>query len=207
MNTPIYDYAIGFIAGWGAHPIDQLQWWADAAGKGIPATYKTTGVLPTEGLFDTVTHWDMEATYADGTRLWFTDSQTAFKKQAAPGIEQLQKFANCTQFVGEKGWVAISRSGLVTSSEELRRKAKDPGEIRLSQSKRHMLGFADAVLTREQPVGTLESAIQSDLICHMGDIGVRTGESLRWDPVKEMLVGSVDAIKMMHRPMRAPWSL
>lgn len=28
----IYDYAIGFVAGWGAHPADMLQWWLDHAG-------------------------------------------------------------------------------------------------------------------------------------------------------------------------------
>jgi len=42
----IYDYALGFIAGWGAHPLDQLQWWADQTGMGIPVTYKGYGVVP-----------------------------------------------------------------------------------------------------------------------------------------------------------------
>ena len=37
----IYDYAIGFIAGWGAHPVDMLQWWADNAGlETIPVHYE-----------------------------------------------------------------------------------------------------------------------------------------------------------------------
>jgi hypothetical protein len=41
----------------------------------------------------------------------------------------------------------------------------------------------------------------------MGNICIRTGETLKWDPIKETVVGSVDAVNMMHRPMRAPWTL
>lgn len=68
-----------------------------------------------------------------------------------------------------------------------------------------MANFADSVLSRKQPVAPLESAIMSDIICHMGDIGVRTGEALGWDPVKETIIGSDAAVKMMHRDMRAPF--
>jgi len=203
----IYDYAIGFIAGWGAHPLDQLQWWADKVGIGIPVEYKTTGVIPTEGLFNTVVGWDMEATYSNGIKMYFMDTRTARKSTRIPGAEQLAKFANCTQFIGDKGWVAVSRSGLVCSSEELRRKAKDPGPVKLPVSKQHLHDFVNSIISREQPVGTLDSAIRSDLISHMGDIGIRTGETLRWDPKKSTVVGSSDAVKMMHRPMRAPWTL
>ena len=67
--------------------------------------------------------------------------------------------------------------------------------------------FADCVLNREQPIASLNSGIRSDIISHMGDICVRTGETLGWDPVKETIIGSDDAVAMMHRPMRAPWTL
>ncbi|VGO11483.1 4-carboxy-2-hydroxymuconate-6-semialdehyde dehydrogenase [Pontiella desulfatans] len=202
----VYDYAIGFIAGWGAHPVDQLQWWADEEGLGIPVEYETTGKIPVDGLFNTVSHWDMQATYANGTRLWFTDAQTAKTKQQAPDIAQLEKFGNCTQFVGDKGWVAVSRAGMMASTEELRRKAKDPGPRRLAPSSGgHLADFVNSVLARKQPVAPLESAILSDTICHLGDIGIRTGETLQWDPEKETVVGSDAAVKMMHRPMRAPF--
>lgn len=203
----IYDYAIGFIAGWGAHPVDQLQWWADAAGMGIPVKYAATGTLPTEGLFDTVTQWELECEYANGIQVVFSDTLTAKKNRRAPEMEKLEKFGNCTMFIGEKGWVAVSREGWVTSSEDLRRQAKDPGPIRLQVSQNHQHDFVDSVISRKQPVATLDSAVRSDIICHMGDLCIRTGKTLRWDPAKETVLGSVTAAKMMHRPMRAPWSL
>ncbi|MDF7824322.1 Gfo/Idh/MocA family oxidoreductase [Pontiellaceae bacterium B12227] len=202
-----YDYAIGFIAGWGAHPVDQLQWWADELNLGIPVDYKTTGKIPTpDGLFNAATHWDMEAVYANGIKLWFTDTHTAMAKKQAPDIEKIGKFGNCTQFVGDKGWIAVSRSGLACSSEDIRRKAKDPGPRRLAPSTGgHGTDFINSVLSRKQPVANLESAIKSDTICHLGDIGIRTGEALKWDAKKETVVGSEAAVKMMHRDMRAPF--
>jgi hypothetical protein len=205
----VYDYAIGFIAGWGAHPVDILQWWADESGRGIPVTYKGTGTIPTEGLFNTLTHWDVECTYADGLKMYFMDDETAKKpERKVPNMDQIGKsFGNCTMFMGSKGWIALSRGGWKFSSDELRRMAKDPGPKRLAVSRGHQRNFVDAILVREQPVSDLHSAVQSDIICQMGDICIRTGETVGWDPVKETVVGSADAVAMMHRNMRKPWSL
>ncbi len=202
-----YDYAIGFLGGWGAHPMDQLQWWADKAGMGIPREYKATGNLPTEGFFNTVTHWDMQAVYANGVPLRFMDDETARKELPKLSLKGLKFHGNCTVFRGSKGWVAVSRGVLQASSDEIRRRAKDPGPVRLPESQDHKRNFIDSVLSRQQPVGTLDSAIQSDIICHMADLCIRTKETLKWDPEKETVIGSADAVARMHRPMRAPWTL
>lgn len=201
----IYDYAIGFIAGWGAHPLDILQWWADEQDIDIPVEYKTSGTLPTKGLFDTLIDWHMEARYANGMKLYFQDNESAKSEKSfipAAMREVAQKSENGTLFVGSKGWVSVSRGVFYASSEATRRKARNPGPKRLQVSRSHFQNFVDCVLSREQPITSVDSAIRSDTICHMGDIGVRTGEVLKWDPVQETVLGSADAVKMMHRPMR-----
>ncbi len=86
----IYDYAIGFIAGWGAHPMDQAQQWADNAGLKIPVTYEGTGTIPTKGLFNTLTHWDMTCTYPNGLKMRFLDNQTARKNNNVPHIDKMR---------------------------------------------------------------------------------------------------------------------
>lgn len=204
----IYDYALGFIAGWGAHPLDQLQWWADEAGMGIPETYTTTGEIAPGPLFNTAFRWTMKATYANGTPMTFMDTKTArsFAGTLPESMrEPMEKRGDGTMFIGKDGWVSVSRGALYASSEELRRKAKDPGSIRLPASRNHPQNFVDAALARKQAVTSLESAIRSDIISHMGDIGIRTGETIKWDPVKETVVGSADAVAMMHRSMREPY--
>jgi hypothetical protein len=178
---------------------------------GIPIEYKTEGSFPTHGMFNTLLNWRMEATYANGLKLQFQDTIWAAdaSKSVIPSEMRFvaEKNPNGTLFVGSKGWVCVSRGVITASSEELRRKAKNPGPIRLPVSRNHFGNFADCVLNREQPIANLDSAIRSDIISHMGDIGVRTGETLGWDPIKETIIGSPDAVKMMHRPMRAPWTI
>lgn len=206
----IYDYAIGFIAGWGAHPLDILQWWADESQRGMPVEYTTTGTIPDTGLFDTVTQWTMDATYADGMKMYFIDAKTAREGNLPlpEGMaEQVEKIGNGTFFVGSEGWASISRQVFAASSDEIRRKAKDPGPIRLPVSRSHNGNFVESVLSRQQPISNLDSAIQSDLISQFGDICIRTGETLKWDPINQTLIGSDAALKMVNRPMRGPWTL
>lgn len=202
----IYDYAIGFIAGWGAHPVDQLQWWADNAGLTIPVSYQGSGKIPGAGLFDTVTHWDMTCTYANGLKMRFLDDVTAREQSKIPHIDQI-KFTHGTMFVGSEGWVAVTRGGWQVYPESLYQKAKQPGSLRLTESRSHTKHFVDRVLDRQQPISDLESAVRSDLICHLCDISIRTGQAVEWNPQKETIVGNEQAFAMMSRPLRAPWHL
>lgn len=202
----IYDYAIGFIAGWGAHPMDQFQWWADHAGLTIPVHYRGTGSIPEEGLFDTITQWDMTCTYANGMQMRFLDDQTARQERKIPLIDQMV-FTHGTLFVGSEGWVAVTRGGWQVYPESLYQKAKEPGSKRLTESHSHTKHFVDCVLGRKQPVSELKSAVISDLICHLSDISIRTGRDIRWDPEHETIVGDAEAAAMMSRPLRKPWHL
>ena len=205
----IYDYAIGFIAGWGAHPMDQLQWWADQSGLGIPVQYEGWGVWPNQGLFDTVTHWDVTCTYANGLELVFMDNSTArhtSRKNRIPHLGEM-RFSHGTLWEGTNGWVAVTRGGWKVYPESLYEKAKNPGPVRLINSENHQHNFVDAVLTREQPISDLNSAISSDIICHLSEISIRTGREVKWDPKKQTIVGDTEAQKRMHRDMRSPWTL
>lgn len=200
----IYDYAIGFMAGWGAHPMDMLQWWADNAGmKTIPKHYEATGTLPTEGLFNTITHWDSRCTYENGLKMRFMDDQTANKAKPHEGIFG----GHGTCFVGTKGWVTVNRGGWRVSSEEIRKQAKEPGDKRLVVSPDQIRNFVDCCISREQPVDDLHSAVRSDIACHLTDISIRRGKPITWDPKKEVIVDDPEAARMASRPMRAPWTL
>jgi predicted dehydrogenase len=202
----IYDYALGFIAGWGAHPLDQAQWWADKVNLDIPVYYEGSGKIPKEGLFDTVSFWDMTCTYANGFQMRFIDDTTARKENKIPNIDQM-RFTHGTLFVGSEGWIAVSRGAWKLFPESLYDKAKDTGELKLEISQGHTDNFVDSVLERKQPISDLQSAIKSDIISHLCDISIRTGRSIKWDPQKNTIVHDTEAIKLMSRPMRAPWTI
>jgi hypothetical protein len=200
----IYDYAIGFVAGWGAHPADMLQWWLDnAGGPDMPVSCEAKGTLPTEGLFNTLTHWDAHFAYPGGLKMRFMDNETANREKPHPGVAS----GHGTLFVGPEGWVRVGRDGWEASSDALRAKAKDPGPKRLPVSRDQIQNFVDCVLSREQPVDNLHSAVRSDILCHLIDISARTGRKLEWDNQRETIVGDPKAQAMMRRPMRKPWTL
>jgi glucose-fructose oxidoreductase len=181
----IYDYAIGFLGGWGAHPLDIAHW----GYPHIPVEYAGTGLIPTEGLFDTVVDWDVRGRYASGVE--FT----------------LKTGSDKTTFVGTKGWVAASRGGIEAGPESLLQVKIKPDEVHLLQDDHHYRDFLECVRTRRTPVSNIDSAVQSDFMSHLSDLAIRTGCQLRWDPVAETIVGNEPAARGMHRALRGPWTL
>ena len=181
----IYDYALGFIAGWGAHPVDIAHW----GYPHIPVEYQGTGLIPTEGLFDTVCNWKVHGRYASGVEFTF-----------AAGSDS-------TKFVGTRGWVSVSRGSISAEPASLLKVKIKPDEVHLLQDHHHQRDFVDCVLNRRTPVSNVVSAVQSDFVSHLSDIAIRTGRTIQWDPEKETIVGNDAAVRMMHRPMREPWTL
>lgn len=183
----VYDYALGFIAGWGAHPLDVAHWGYPE----IPVEYEGTGVIPSEGLFDTVVDWDVSGRYAGGAQ--FT----------------LKTGSDLTTFIGSEGRVQVGRGRQTLAAEPaslLDVKLK-PEETRLWQEPNHYANFIHACLARRTPASDIDSAVQSDFMSHLGDIAIRTGRKIRWDPVQETIVGDEVAARMTHRALRAPWTL
>jgi hypothetical protein len=191
------------MASQGAHPMDMLQWWADNADmKEIPVKYEGTGKWKPDDLYNTISNWDVHCTYANGLTLRFMDSHTSIEEEIHEGV-----FGGMgTLLVGTDGWVNVSRGGWKCSSEELSRKAKDPGETKLKVSRNQVRNFVDGVLARETPVDDLHSAVRSDIVCHLSDIAIRTGKTVEWDPKQERIEDE-ECRKLMYRELRKPWTL
>lgn len=86
----VYGNSIGFLGGWGAHPLDIMHWGYPQ----IPVEYEGTGEIPTEGLYDTVMKWDVRGRFANGVPFTF--------KAWTPDETELD--SDKTTFVGEYGW-------------------------------------------------------------------------------------------------------
>jgi len=63
------------------------------------------------------------------------------------------------------------------------------------------------VLSRQQPIAPVETAHRSITIAHLGNISLRLGRDLKWDPQQERVIDDDAANAMLSRPMRAPWKL
>jgi hypothetical protein len=184
----IFDYSIGYLGGWGAHPLDIMTWGSDADISG-PVMLEGTGVIPTEGLYDTVYNWDIKGTLG---KVDFT-----FK----PG-------GDSTKFIGPDGWVQVRRGGIDAGPKSLLDTKIDPEKACLLVSPRQDQNFIDSIKSRKPAVSPVDHAVRSDTISLLCDIAVRSGRQITWDPDKQMIVGDGEAAKMAQlRPMREPWTL
>ncbi len=198
----ISDYALGFVAGWGAHPLDIAQWGLDTDHTG-PVDYEGKGVFPTEGLYDTAISWDVHCTYASGVTMRFMSPDVAEPISKKHGLQR----GLGTMFIGEKGWIDVDRSRVYADPPELAGAEIGPEEMHLYESNHHWHNFIDCVKTRRDTVCTMEAAVRSDTISQLTEIAIRTERKIRWDPVEEQILGDEAASRMLTRAMRSPWRL
>jgi hypothetical protein len=229
----IADYTLGNIANWAAHPLDQMQRWADAVGrKDPPVTYEGSGQFPTEGLYDCAVQWNVRCTWADGLELHFMDSDTYKKIADAPHPdyawgrgENAKVMPNGAVFVGSEGWVIVNYGKVLTHPESLLTSTIGPNEKHIIDSvlakvpetlpkgfqqgltAAHHQYWIRAIRSGAHSVDDIESAFRSDMISQLADLCIRTGQPVRWDPVKETIVGNETARAMMRKPMRSPWGV
>ncbi len=198
----IYDYALGFIAGWGSHPMDIAQWGLNADHTSA-VKYEGTGKIPPKGsLWDTLESWDVNCTYANGVVL-----RNMGHRVAEPIVRKYRVWRDHgTTFHGSKGWISVDRGGLYASDKALQT-LRVPEDKRLTETPSHARNFLDCIRSRKPTLNPLESAIRSDTMSHLGDISIRLGRVINWDPDKEQIVGDDEATKMLARPMRQPWEL
>jgi predicted dehydrogenase len=204
----IYDYSIGFLGGWGSHPLDIAQWGLDTDHTS-PVRYEGTGLLPLRGrLWNTVEAWDIHCRYATGVRLRFMSWRFAAMQFARANDRLAARAAHGTRFIGEDGWIQVDRSALLASDRALQHKdaALKPGERPLKHAASHMRDFIDCMKTRQPTLSPLESAIRSDTISHLSDLVVRLGRPIDWDPEAEKIINDPEADALLDRPLRPAYA-
>jgi hypothetical protein len=135
------------------------------------------------------------------------------------GVELLteNEGGNGVRFHGTDGWIFASRMTLEASSpgilqgpvsgtdtrsyDERNRNEEIPG------TDDHHNNWLDCIRTRKRCVADIETGHRSATVCHLGNIAMRLGRPLQWDPDKEQFVGDPAANVLVGKPMRAPWSL
>ncbi len=198
----VYDTSIGFVAGWGAHPLDIAQWGLDMDGSG-PVRYEGTGKLPEKGLLSTIEEWDMNCTYPNGVEMRFMSHRLA-----KPIASQHRKrwSDHGTTFFGTEGWISVDRSGIEYGKEGLDKVKLGPNDTPLYKSPAHDRNFIDCVKSRKETVSPLEAAIRSDTISHLTQLAVRLGKPIEWDPVTETAADPF-VHSVLDRPQREPYVL
>ncbi len=198
----ISDYALGFIAGWGIHPID-IAFWGGGKKVTTPLTIEGKGKWPTKGVADTALNWNVVMKYDSGLTMNFTGAP--FPEEWAKRYGRTQSHG--TAFEGEDGWVHVDRAGINASSKELLKTEFGASDVRLPESNNHVRNLLDCVKTRGKTLSHIDDAVQGDILCHISDIAIRLEQKLKWDPKAERFVNNDAANRRLSRPMRSPWTL
>src|SRR4030042_1908518 len=197
----ISDYALGFIAGWGVHPLD-IALWGGGEKVACPVEIEGKGVWPTEGVCDTAMNWNVVCKYDSGVTMNFTGDPFPEKWKQRYG----RTTSHGTAFEGNEGWVHVDRSGLNAHPKELLETELGPNDIHLYNSDNHVGNLLDCVKSRAETVCNIDVAVQADIICQISDIAIRLEQKLKWDPKTERFVNNDAANRRLSRSMRTPWT-
>jgi hypothetical protein len=110
-------------------------------------------------------------------------------------------------FYGTDGWVRVNRGWIDANPKSLLDAQIGPNEIHLYESDNHYRNFIDCVISRKEPIAPIETAHRSITIAHLGNISLRLGRDVKWDPEKERFINDDQANGMLSRPMRGPWKI
>ena len=192
----ILDYSGGQFTDAGAHDVDIAQWGMGTDKTG-PVEVEGKGIFPPDGLWDAAVEYHVKCRYAEGPPL-FAGSAKHYKQ----GI----------RFIGDAGWVHLSRKGIEVHDQRLLREKFGPEEIHLyrpsgDNREGHRRNFLDCVKTRADAITPAETGHRSATILHLANISMLLGRKVHWDPGREEIVADPTAARMMRRGYRSPYHL
>jgi len=186
-----WDYSGGQMTNFGAHHLDIVQWGLGRDESG-PVAIEATATFNKDGWFEVAETSKIVYTYDDGVQVHCHQGN-----DGGPNV----------QFDGEKGSIAVSRGRINSNPPEIIKEPLGDGDVHLYVSKNHHQNWLDCVKSRELPICDVAIGHRSATVCHLGNIAIRTGRRIAWDPVAQTITGDDEAAAMLSRPYRAPWSL
>ena len=198
-----YEYSGGQMTDWGAHHLDIAQW-------GIVGN-EATGPIEIAG---TATYPDV----ANGYNV-AKDFSATYRYANGVVLEVLDHGRNGVMFEGTAGRLFVNRGDLEGKPveeladrplprEQFQLYARDnltrpPRVGKLDAIINHMGNFFDCVRSREQPLSDVVSQHRSVTTCHLGNIAMRLGRKLHWNPETEIFVDDRDADALLKRERRS----
>jgi predicted dehydrogenase len=111
------------------------------------------------------------------------------------------------QFFGTEGTLLVNRSGLQLVSEQKAAEVITLKDGLHDGGGHHQRNFIECLRTRQPPNCDLLTGHRATTACQLANIAYRTGRKIRWDAAREVILGDVEATKLMRKKYRAPWTL
>ncbi|HUZ46952.1 MAG TPA: Gfo/Idh/MocA family oxidoreductase [Terriglobia bacterium] len=198
-------FGAGMITGWGAHHIDIAHWGMGTEHTG-PVEIVANAEFPKKGLWDVHGPFHVRAHYANGADVFISD-----------------KYPTGVKFIGEYGWIWVTRGAQVTPSDpavvssgspaldasdrKMLAAGIKPDEIHLHHSPQndHHLDWLASIRTRRQPAAPVEVGHRSCTACLLAHTAMKLDRTLKWDPQAERYINDEEANATLSRFQRAPY--
>ncbi len=191
-----YNVGGGQLLDWIGHHCDIAHWGLGFDNTG-PVEIEATGEFPPkDAIWNTCRKYRINCTYAEGVTMTIAGGHGDIR--------------GGTKWIGTDGWVWVDRGGFDCSKEDLKDISRLPDSVRkvkVYYSRDHQGNFLDCVKSRKPTITPVEAAHHSAIPGHLGLIALLTGRKLKWDPIKEVIVGDKEASKYLSREFRGPWKL
>ena len=212
------EYSGGKMTDWGAHHIDIAQWALGKSDTG-PVEIGGSGKFPSavpDGFdfnaffagnaklphaYNAATEFSIDLKFADGSLMNVNNTYESEDGKT--------KFGNGILFVGEKGRIFVNRGKLTGKPvEELTQADKvkiDEAVAKLYKNKPingHMANFFGSIEDRSDPISDVYTHHRTMTSCHLCNLTLMLGRSLKWDPQKQEFIGDDEANKLRSRVSR-----
>ncbi|MDB4913361.1 MAG: oxidoreductase domain protein [Gemmatimonadetes bacterium] len=198
------NYSLGMITGWGAHHFDTAHWGMNMELSG-PSKIEGKGEFPTNKIWNVHGAYEIQLEYPGKVIMRVSD-----------------KLPNGIRFIGDEGWIWVSRDGgapatpsdpVSASTTGLKsldasdKKLLDPAgvTVHLPASLSHHQNWLECVKSRKQPLAPAPIAHRSNTACILSWIAMKTGRPLTWDVNTEKFVNDEQANSMLTRPERGKY--
>ncbi len=186
----VFDYSGGQVTDWCGHHPDIAQWGMGTMNTGPIEVNNPKAEYAKHPVYNTAVVYSFDCIYANGVKLTISSSEKG-------GVT----------FEGTEGWVWVNRGAIDASNKALLTQKIGENQIHLYKSDNHARNFIDCVYSRAETIAPIEHAHRSISLAHLGNIAMRLGRNLKWNPDREQFVGDAEANEYLHRPYRGPWKL
>jgi len=193
------DHSGGRITDWGAHHNDIAQW-ALGMDESGPVKIAGTGVFNKSGPYDYAGFLRVRYWYRNGVEL-------VCENEGGNGVT----------LEGTGGRIFVTRMKIEASDPEILKMPVAGTDTRAYDERNrneeipgtdeHHDNWFDCIRTRQRSAADIEAGHRSATVCHLGNISMRLGRALQWDPETEEFPGDPTANLLKGKPFRAPWRL
>jgi predicted dehydrogenase len=204
------DYANGQLGDWGIHWIDQVMWIME---KQHPTTVFSTGGRPIKGApinsadgqtTDAPDHQIVSYAFDDLTVSW---EHRQFGADTSSKHQPIGVHFYGTHGTFHLGW--LDGWTFYPSSDKFQPAHEDAnfsGQQNQENIDELWRDFIDSIVAKRRAACDIEAGHHATTAALLGMLSLKLGRSVRWDGAKQTILNDPEAVALLRRPYRTPWT-